>query len=494
MKTSRVVIIGGGFSGTALAAHLARQAVSRLHITIIEPRVMLGAGLAYSSPDPAHRINVPASRMQLSGMEEGDFDHWYRQQPEFYLDSKARLPNDDVYPQRSMFGRYVAERLAQAQEQNSLVTVEHIRDTAVQLAGRSVVTESGNTLEADIIVLAISHPPPALPRLLVPFSGHPALIDNPWLSGALAKVKKDERIAIMGTGLSMADVLATLHGYNHTGSVLAFSRRGLLSRPNLTTHYNLPEQGSLWEKKYSTLGFRSVRHLLQHIRTDIIRMAEQGIPWQIVLDAVRTHGQELWQKFPLVEQQRFLRHLRSFWDVHRYRIAPQVAEIITHRQQQGNLSVIAARLVKLETEKLKTEKPEADKETLTLSLKLRQGELIKVTVDKFIITTGPAHSTLTDSQPLLQDLARRGIIQPDVLGLGLHVDEHSHAIDRYGHSHPTLLIVGPAARGRFGELMGLPQVAEHAVTVADEVLHILHLSEPLSELPHSCLSEMKCKS
>ncbi|PHM27661.1 hypothetical protein HGO23_04820 [Xenorhabdus budapestensis] len=44
-------------------------------------------------------------------------------------------------------------------------------------------------------------------------------------------------------------------------------------------------------------------------------------------------------------------------------------------------------------------------------------------------------------------------------------------------SNPTLLVVGPAARGRFGELMRLPQVAEHAVTVVGEILHTLHLSE-----------------
>ncbi|REF27306.1 putative NAD(P)/FAD-binding protein YdhS [Xenorhabdus cabanillasii] len=467
MKEPRVVIIGGGFSGTALAVHLVRQARSQLHITIVEPRATLGAGLAYSTQDPTHRINVPASRMQLSGMEEEDFDNWYRQQPEFYQDHHALLSNGDVYPQRGLFGRYVRERLIQAQIQNGLVTVVHLRDMAVQLSERSVITASGKMLEADVVVLAISHPPPTLSRLLLPFLGHPALVADPWLSGALTKAGKETRIAIMGTSLTMADVLATLDSCGHTGAVLAFSRRGLLSRPNLIANHDIAVGASQWSGAYADLTFHSVRQLLRHIRSDIRRAAEQGLPWQVVLNNVRASGQALWQKWPLVEQQRFLRHLRRFWDVHRYRIAPQVSDIITTRQQQGNLNVIAARLVKLE----------ADKETLTLHLRLRQGRLMTITVDKFIITTGPAHSTLTESQPLLQDLTRRGIIQPDVLGLGLNVDEHSHIIDQKGNSHPTLLVVGPAARGRFGELMGLPQVAEHAMTVAGEVLHTLRLSE-----------------
>ncbi|WP_312666044.1 FAD/NAD(P)-binding protein, partial [Pantoea sp. CTOTU49201] len=67
MATTQVIIVGGGFSGTALAIHLARTSSSRLLITVVEPRASLGGGVAYSTQEPAHRINVPASRMQLSG-------------------------------------------------------------------------------------------------------------------------------------------------------------------------------------------------------------------------------------------------------------------------------------------------------------------------------------------------------------------------------------------------------------------------------------------
>jgi uncharacterized NAD(P)/FAD-binding protein YdhS len=55
----------------------------------------------------------------------------------------------------------------------------------------------------------------------------------------------------------------------------------------------------------------------------------------VVLDAVRQQGQSIWQALTFADRQRFLRHLRRYWDVHRYRIAPQVAEVLEQRQREG---------------------------------------------------------------------------------------------------------------------------------------------------------------
>jgi uncharacterized NAD(P)/FAD-binding protein YdhS len=48
-----------------------------------------------------------------------------------------------------------------------------------------VITDGGRRLQADLLVLAISHPPPSLPRWRRR-SHHPALIANPWRAGVLA--------------------------------------------------------------------------------------------------------------------------------------------------------------------------------------------------------------------------------------------------------------------------------------------------------------------
>ncbi|PLR39659.1 FAD-dependent oxidoreductase [Chimaeribacter californicus] len=457
MAKPRVVIVGGGFTGTALAIHLARLSPEGLEITLVEPRPLPGHGVAYSAQDPAHRINVPAGRMFLSAEEQGDFERWYQSSPAFADDPGARWEDGKLYPQRSAFGRYVAEKFLEAAT-TTPSTLRHLHDRATRLHGHTVETAGGVQLRADAVVLAISHPPPAVPGAVAQaLARHPSLIADPWQPGAFDSIGGRDRVAIIGTGLSMADVVASLHRRGHRGPITAFSRRGLLPRPNARGDY------APWPLRSPALPTLSLRGWLRRTRQEIAAAAEQGISWQAVLDDVRAHGQQIWPSLSLADQQRFLRHLRPWWDVHRYRIAPQVAAVIAEAQAQGRLQVLAARLKQIAP----------DGEAASLILQHRHGGNEPLQVDRVIVTTGPAHGALLESQPLLHQLAQQGVVQADPLGLGILVNEQAETLNRQGEANPHLLVAGPAARGRFGELMGLPQVAEHAEAVARRLLHTL---------------------
>jgi uncharacterized NAD(P)/FAD-binding protein YdhS len=90
--------------------------------------------------------------------------------------------------------------------------------------------------------------------------------------------------------------------------------------------------------------------------------------------------------------------------------------------------------------------------------------------DAVVVTTGPAHGGILDSQPFLSGLKADGVIHTDPARLGIACDAHSRALDASDRPIDGLYIAGPLARGTFGELMGLPQVAEHAAAVAQEVI------------------------
>ncbi|HHS9534165.1 TPA: FAD-dependent oxidoreductase, partial [Raoultella ornithinolytica] len=170
-----ITIVGGGFSGAAVAIHLLGLMPEGLRVTLLEPRTVPGAGVAYSTAEPSHRINVPASRMQLAGEEEGAFDRWYRSQPAFADDPQARREDGSLYPQRGQFGRYVSQRFAEA-VRTSGGRLVHLREQALDFDESAITTDTGRRLQSDLLILAVSHPPPALPRLAVPFHDHPALI------------------------------------------------------------------------------------------------------------------------------------------------------------------------------------------------------------------------------------------------------------------------------------------------------------------------------
>ena len=453
-----VVIIGGGFSGAATAIALQGLAPEGVRITLLEPRPTPGAGVAYSTTEPTHRINVPAARMQLAGDEEGAFDRWYRGQPAFYDDPAALRDDGAVFPQRGQFGLYVAGRFADAARASGGRLV-HLQESAAAFENGEVVTDSGRRLSADLLVLAVSHPPPSIPGLVRPWQAHPGLIANPWQTKKLSAIAPDAAVAIIGTGLTMADTVATLTRLGHRGPITAFSRRGLLSRDNLSG------EKVEWPGEYLT---GNLRQRLRRIRADVAAAAEQGLGWQVVLDAVRNQGQQIWQGLSIADRLRFLRHLRSYWDVHRYRVAPQVSDVLNQRREAGSLRVLAARLAALA----------ADGDRLRLTLDVRRGGQETLEVGHLILTTGPAHAGLIDGHPFLRDLAERDLIRADALDLGIDVDAHSRATGLHRDDAPPIFVAGPAARGYFGELMGLPQVADHAAAVAAEALASLEALQP----------------
>src|SRR5687767_1373225 len=92
-----VAIVGGGFSGTMLAAQLARRGVASL---LIEGGGRTGHGTAFSTDEPAHVLNVRAESMSAW---PDDPDHFARDSG----DGRG-------FAERRHFGRYLRAILDEA--------------------------------------------------------------------------------------------------------------------------------------------------------------------------------------------------------------------------------------------------------------------------------------------------------------------------------------------------------------------------------------------
>ena len=452
---ARVAIIGGGFSGAMVAVHLARRATIPVAIDIIEPRAMLGGGVAYSATDPAHRINVPASRMVVFDEDPLAFDRWMRERGVLETDPAALWEKDAAFPQRQVFGRYIAGLVAQAGREG--VALRHHRARAMRISagpgGYAVTLEDGAMLTAELVILAVSHPRPSLPAPLRAITSAGAtLIADPWRPGALDAIPPEASVLIVGTGLTMADAVSTLDRRGHRGPITALSRRGLLSRGHVF--------GAVAKRNWfeTAVPCRTALGLCRAVRAQVRAAGQEGQPWQAVFDDVRAQAARLWGALDLLERRRLVRHLRPFWDVHRFRVAPQAEHAIGRLRAAGQFRSLAAFLLGASW----------DGQRVKIELRprgVRADGSVVLEADAVIVTTGPDHAGAIASNPALASLAAAGLIRPDPVGLGLDVDASDRAVGADGASRPGLLVVGPLARGPVGELMGLPQVSQHAAKV-----------------------------
>jgi uncharacterized NAD(P)/FAD-binding protein YdhS len=85
-----------------------------------------------------------------------------------------------------------------------------------------------------------------------------------------------------------------------------------------------------------------------------------------------------------------------------------------------------------------------------------------MTFDYAFNCTGPLHSIERTRDPLLRSLLDGGQASPDQLGMGLDVDERSRAGER-------LWALGPLTKGRYWEIIAVPDIREQAASVADDI-------------------------
>jgi uncharacterized NAD(P)/FAD-binding protein YdhS len=226
--------------------------------------------------------------MSLVPGDDDHFAHWIAETNAVSDDSEALAPDGNLYPRRAVFGRYVAAQLAPCISSSQ---VTHVRDSVTNIAPQAgrwgLTTKSGRYDTADIVVLATTHPLPTVPAALErAFGADRRLIRDPSEAGVLNTIGRNARVLIVGTGLTMADVVASRDSRGHAGKITAISRRGLLSRGHAARYAD--PLGTFTGKPQTALS------LLQQVRAEIRQADQNGLTWHPVIDAVRAQAQTFW--------------------------------------------------------------------------------------------------------------------------------------------------------------------------------------------------------
>ena len=319
--------------------------------------------------------------------------------------------------------------------------------------GVEVVCAGDTTLAADVLVVASGNADPAAwPRISDEARASGRFFDSAWTNGAMTPRRTDEHVLLLGTGLTSVDAVLGLRYNGHRGKISMISRRGLL-----------PHEHRLFDRPPEVCPeANSLRDLTAALRESTRRARGAHNNWRTAIDGVRPQTNALWGAMPLDDKKRFVRHILPYWNVHRHRMAPEVAKTIAELIADGTVTMIAGY----------TRDISASGEKLIVPVGLRGGGEVTVEADRIINCSGPEHDVRNLPNPLLRQLLAAALIVPHPLQIGIQVAPDGALIGTDGKPSDRLFAIGPIRFGTLIETVAIPEVRVQAQELAQTLVDV----------------------
>ena len=450
--TTRIAVVGAGFSGVAVAVQLLKTLRDPATVYLLNRNARFARGMAYGTRSASHLLNVPAGRMGIDAADEGGFLRFLREQG-------IAATGSDFVP-RKFFGDYLEHELERAQHEarpGVLLKLVSTQVTRLEEAadGVRLTSDDGWTLVASDVVLAFGNFPPQPP------TSHdiwnlPVAINDPWAAQALQGIPRDARVLLVGTGLTAVDVLLSLADRGHAGPITLLSRRGKLPQPHRLQH-----APPLARPVAVPPGRLSPLQLLRRVRKGIAEAAQSGCDWRDVIAGLRADTPAIWERLDEAGRRQFLRHLQPFWDTHRHRTAPQTDERLRGLFASPQVNVVAGRIGALS----------AGDATVQAAWRPRgAGNVVHAEFDRVINCTGPSMDLRRVADGLMDSLRGQHAVRVDPMGLGLGVGEGYRLRKADGSLHARVRYVGPLLKAQWWEATAVPELRVHAAALAQALV------------------------
>ncbi len=442
-------IIGGGCAGTLVGVNLLRRAGGPLRVALIERSGRFGPGVAYSTEDPGHLLNVPAERMSAFGEQPLHFAEWAARRLGT-LTPACFLP-------RGLYGEYLQELLEEsARKASAGRTLELVGDEVRSLRRTGAGIDSSSRTAPRWSVTVLCSPParsPAdrrsscrrtpgsssTPGLPVPWSpGGRAACRSYWAPGSRASTRCSRSAGRAG-------------GLWRCRAVAAFRTRTCRACAAPPTPAGAARAGPLAALE---------RLLAAHFR----EMQLIGYDWRDSIDGLRPVTAQLWSALAPRERRRFLQERRRAWEASRHRMAPTVGGQLRELLGSGAAEQLAGELLEVR----------AQPASLLVTVAVGGSRTVRrLSCERLVVCTGPGLDIRAAADPLLDSLLDGGLASTDPLGLGLRTSADGALRDPAGMVGGEILTLGALRRGELWETTAVDQIRIQARGLAETIEHSL---------------------
>lgn len=260
-------------------------------------------------------------------------------------------------------------------------------------------------------------------------------------------IQKSARVAVIGSGLTMADVVAELDAHGHQGSIVCISRNG--RRPLNSVGYR---------DEFTPLDIASVpataRQLVHAVRGWTAEAADRAGHWIPGVDYVIRQTPALWCALPPIERTRLRRHARSIWEIHRYKMPPAAHRRIMSRISSGRFEHLKASVQGVVPGGVRVRAPNG---------------VCDISADIIVNASSFDTSYRTALAPLPALLEDTGLSARDVARNGLAVDDRGRLLGGRSDASGVFYALGFLARANHGDMGTVHIIGAVAEGIAEDM-------------------------
>jgi uncharacterized NAD(P)/FAD-binding protein YdhS len=449
-------IIGGGFSGISLAAQLAIAAKSSVKVLVFNIEYPVARGVAYQHIALEHLLNVPAQSMSFYADKPLDFIKWLDvHYPADFLSNENSHHN--AFVPRAIFGQYVSDsfnKLLLNSSINYMLIEQSVSDINILPNKFNIITSVGEIFTCDKIVLATGNQEPEHPAFLNVSTADPFFFNNPWKPNAWKNLNKQDNIVMIGSGLTMADLVLSILKTGFEGKFIVVSHKAHLPMPFMVDE---PVASFAVEIKPDI----SLAEVFRLVKTKIKEAVANNLSPGSVISGLRPYTQQLWSGFSTEEKRRFIRHLRPLWMVNRHRLPLEIFTIIKHLIEQKRILLFKGKINAIVANENGAE------------VHIHQnpsGEIVSYHAQRIINCTGPQSRLQNTKSPLLKKLEEEKIICNDRFELGLKTTPEGRVCLHDGGIRANMFAMGSLLKGTLWETTAVPEIRKQAELLA---MHLL---------------------